>query len=98
MKQFLITSRLPEVFSEEFLSLIPEQRSTVNKLMGQGIILSYSLAADRSRTWIVMEAASEVDVIRYLSEFPLIKFMRPDIQELMFHHSLSFMLPNPSLN
>jgi hypothetical protein len=98
MKQFIVSSRLPEEFSQEFLSLIPLQRSTVNRLMSKGVILTYSVAADRTRLWVTLEAESEVDVIHVLSELPLIRFMRPEISELMFHHNLSFMLPHPSLN
>ena len=66
--------------------------------MNKGIILTYSLAADRGRLWITLEAESEVEVIQILSELPLIRFMRPEITELLFHHNLSFMLPHPSLN
>ena len=66
--------------------------------MNKGIILTYSLAADRGRLWITLEAESEVEVIQTLSELPLIRYMRPEIAELLFHHNLSFMLPHPSLN
>jgi hypothetical protein len=98
MKQFMIYSRLPEVLSEEFISLIPEQRAMVTSLMRKGTIISYSLSADRSQLWVIMDAKSEINVIEVLSEFPLIRFMKPDIQELMFHNSIYVNVPNLSLN
>ncbi|HNP48087.1 MAG TPA: hypothetical protein PKK99_01590 [Bacteroidia bacterium] len=98
MKQYIVTSKLPEEFTQEFLSLIPLQRAAVNRLMNKGIILTYAVAGDRSRLWITLEAESEADVIHNLSELPLIRFMRPEITELLFFHNLSFMLPHPSLN
>jgi muconolactone delta-isomerase len=98
MKQFMITSRLPEEFTREFLSRIPEQRSTVNRLLEEGTILSYSLSGDRSMLWTVLEAESEIDVLQVLAQFPLNRFMKSEITELLFHNSVSSLLPQPSLN
>jgi len=98
MKQFMIYTRLPENLSEEFISLIPKHRAIVNALMRKGIIISYSLSADRSQLWIIMDAKSEINVIEVLSEFPLIRFMKPEINELMFHNSIYVNVPNLSLN
>lgn len=98
MKQFMIFIRLPEVKTEEFNSLIPQQRSMVNSLMRKGIIISYSLSLDRTELWVVMDAASEINVIELLSEFPLIRFMKPEINELMFHNSIYVNVPRLSLN
>ena len=98
MKQFQITVQLPDEFSEEFISRIPAQRSMVNGLMRKGIILSYSLSMDRSRLWIVMEAESENNVIEILSRFPLIRYMAPEITELLFHNSVYINVPKVSLN
>ena len=98
MKQYLVYTALPSEFTEEFLSLIPEQRAMVNSLMRKGSILSYSLSADRSQLWIVMEAKSEISIIELLSEFPLIRFMKPEINELIFHNSIYVDIPKVSLN
>ncbi|MCX6290770.1 MAG: hypothetical protein NT126_03300 [Bacteroidetes bacterium] len=98
MKQFMISIKLTDEFTEEFISLIPEQRAMVNSLMRKGIITSYSLASDRSKLWVVMEAESEINVIEVLSEFPLIGFMKPEIIELMFHNSIYVNIPKVSLN
>lgn len=98
MKNYMVDIALPDVLSEEFLATIPKQRATVNQLMNDKIILSYSLAMDRSKLWTVIRAESESDVFDVLSEFPLIGWMRFDIYELAFNensfHKMNFMSLN----
>jgi hypothetical protein len=98
MKQFMIYIELPEAYSEEFISLIPKQRAKINSLMRKGIIVSHTLSLDRTQLWVVMDAASETNVIEVLAEFPLIRFMKPEIHELMFHNSIYLNVPKVSLN
>ena len=45
MKCFMITVALPGTFTPEFSSLIPPQRAYINKLMGRGIVSTYTLSA-----------------------------------------------------
>lgn len=59
MNQYMVDITLPEFISEEFMSLIPFQRSQVNRLMGRGILNSYSLSADRGRIWTVVNADTQ---------------------------------------
>lgn len=98
MKNYMVDIRLPDVLSEEFLATIPRQRATVNKLMEERIILSYSLAMDRSKLWTVIRAESESDVFDVLSEFPLIGWMRFDIYELAFNETAFRKMGYMSLN
>lgn len=98
MKEFMIIVTLPEVFSPRFMSLISDQRLTVAELMQEGVILTYALAGDRSKLWITMAADSEAEVLQHISRFPLARYMKSEIIELMFQHSASFVLPEPSLN
>jgi hypothetical protein len=98
MKEYMIIVGLPEIFSPRFISLIPEQRAVVNEMMNEGIILSYAFAANRSNLWIVMTAKGEAEVLRNIARFPLARYMQPEIKELMFQHSATFILPEPSLN
>lgn len=94
----MIYIQLPAELTEEFLSLIPKQRAMVNSLMRKGIIINYTLSSDRTQLWIVMDAESEINVIEILAEFPLIRFMKPEIHELMFHNSIYVDVPKVSLN
>jgi muconolactone delta-isomerase len=98
MKQFMAYIKLPDVMTEEFISLIPKQRAKINSLMRKGIIISYTLSSDRSQLWVVLDAESEINVLEVLAGFPLIRFMKPEIHELMFHNSVFVNIPTVSLN
>jgi hypothetical protein len=87
-KTFMVEFELPEDFSSDFMALIPEQRQVVDRLMTQGRIRSYALSMDRSVLWVVVEAASEFEVMELIASFPLADYMQPYISELMFHNSV----------
>ena len=98
LRQFMVEIKLPETFSEEFISLIPEQRLKINALMDAGVILCYTLDEPRTRLWTVIVAKSENAVMDILAQFPLIGYMNPAINELTFHHQSSLVMPSISLN
>ena len=86
-KSFMVEFELPETLGEDFLERIPEQRMFVDKLMTQGVIRSYALSIDRSVLWVILEAASEFEVMEIIAAMPLGGFMQPYISELMFYNS-----------
>jgi len=94
----MIDITLPEYLSEEFVSMIPLQRSIVNRLMGRGVINSYSLSMDRGKIWTVVNAETEKDAERTVGSFPLVRFMRYEIHELAFNNNIAQILPRFSLN
>ena len=98
MNQYMVDITLPRYLSEEFVSLIPSQRSQVNKLMGRGILNSYSLSADRSKIWTVINADTKKDAELTLGTFPLVKFMNYQIYQLAFNNNIAQILPRFSLN
>lgn len=89
---------LPEVFTQRFYELIPKQRSLVNKLLEQRVILSYSLDMDRKNVWAFIEAENELKVMDVLSSFPIIKDVKVTIQELAFLDIAPTHLPELILN
>lgn len=89
----------PKVFLEEFEQRIPHQRYMVNKLMEKGTILSYSLAADKGKLWIITHAASKTQVRNMISRLPLYDFfVEYIIHELMYSETVQVSMPQPSLN
>ena len=94
----MVEIKLPEVLTEEFISLIPEQRIKINALMDAGVILCYTLNLERSKLWTVIVAKSDVAVMDILAQFPMIGFMKAEINELTFHHQSSLVMPSISLN
>ncbi len=89
---------LPVEMNDEFMRKIPAQRLKVNELMENGKILSYSLSADRQKLWCILKVESELEVMELIADFPLIKYMDPTINELMFHHMVAARIPLFSLN
>jgi hypothetical protein len=98
MNPYMVIIKLPGELTEEFVLLIPKQRAHIDKLMDEGKILQYSLAADRSFLWVTVIAESEKMVLELLQTFPLIDFMSPVITELAFHNSVSNELPKLIMN
>jgi muconolactone delta-isomerase len=97
MEQYLVEIFLPE-FTEEFFELVPPQREYINKCMSKGSIRSYSLAADRSKLWVVFTTAGETEMLKTLNRFPIIKWINYKVYPLMFHNSMELMIPAISLN
>ena len=95
----MIEIELPKVLDEEFLALIPEQVEQINKFISQSKISSYALSLSRSRLWTTIEANSEVEVQEILAAFPLYKWMKCTIHNLMFNYqSSNVTFPPISLN
>jgi len=98
MKQFIADIELPDVLTEDFLKLIPEQRQVVDELLTNGKIYFYSLAFDRSRLWVGIRADNETEVWNILYSFPLIEYMNADVFELAFHNTEKIGVFELSLN
>jgi hypothetical protein len=98
MNHFIADIDLINPYSEDFVSLIPFQRQKIDTMMGEGVIVSYSLSLDRSKLWVTFIAASEEEVYNLIGSFPLIDFMEPTVYELAFHNSISNNFPVISLN
>jgi hypothetical protein len=98
MKTFMVEVRLPYDPSQEFFSLIPAQRAMVIDLLMKRKFLSYTLASDRSKVWIVMVAESEQDARALLARQPMDKYFSYLFTELMFHDMAGALFPSVSLN
>jgi hypothetical protein len=86
MKQeYMVEFNLPDVFVDEFISKIPQQRKQIEDLMTRGIVKSYSLALNYSKLWMIVSADTEFDIMKILEDLPLSNFMIPSIAPLMFH-------------
>lgn len=94
----MVEVRLPREPKQEFFSLIPAQRAMVIDLLTKRKFLSYTLAADRSKVWIVMIAPTESEAYELLQKQPMDKFFTYTFTELMFHDMAGAMFPAVSLN
>ncbi|MBI1224276.1 MAG: hypothetical protein GC192_03480 [Bacteroidetes bacterium] len=96
--QFMVDFTLPKVLSEEFLRQIPHQRAKVNKLFRDGKLVNYALSLDNSKIWATVNANSELDVLQFISQLPLTRFMRYKISLLTFYSGVNAEAPVFSMN
>jgi hypothetical protein len=98
MSTYKAEIELIDPFKPKFSKLIPQQRKRVDELMNAGLIVSYGLAMDRSKVWIVFEAKNIEEVWDALRSLPLYEFMIPDVFELAFYDTIHSGFPQLSLN
>ena len=98
MYEFMVDIDLPVPFNNEFISLIPEQREIINKLMSERVITSYAVSIEDGKLWTTIFAASDEAVVEILSAFPIISYVDYSISKLAFHNNVGFTAPQFSLN
>ena len=95
---YMVDFAMPDVLNEEFMNLVPFQRSAVNKLFMEGKLLNYALSLENSRLWAVFSANSELDVMDMISDLPLTPFMKVEISLLTFYNTMYPKMPEFSKN
>lgn len=99
MPTFVVSLRLPDSFEEEFLQLIPRHREFINQLLGEHVIETYAISADRSRGWVTMNGEDKKSVREVVEQFPLYDFFKSvEIDELFIFDSVASRFPHISLN
>ena len=98
MKQFMADITLPEVITQDFISLIPLHRLQVGILLKSGRLTNYGLSLDRSKLWAIFIGNSEEEVHNIINIFPLRKYMDVRLYELAFHEHPQLQFPIQSLN
>lgn len=98
MSYFLVELALPQPLPAELLAAIPEQRIKIDAMLHDQKLLSYSLAADRSKVWAVVSAADLFEAVHLLSDLPVLRFAKPIVTELAFYNAPQFVFPAISLN
>ncbi|HRI28072.1 MAG TPA: muconolactone Delta-isomerase family protein [Chitinophagales bacterium] len=88
MSLYMADINLPDNFSQDFLELIPYQRSHIDQLLTDGKVVSYSLAANRAKLWVIIEADNRREVQHILSSFPIYDYIRFTIMELAFYNQV----------
>lgn len=96
--QFLVDFTLPLNLDQNFVDLIPAQRTRVNECFADGQISSYSLSLEHAKLWAVVNAKQLSDVQTIIDSFPLSKYMEYKIFPLTFHQTLENMVMSFSLN
>lgn len=99
MPTYIVSLRLPDSFSEEFIALIPQHRILINQLLSEHIVEAYAISADRSRGWLTINSEDESGVEILLRKLPLYNyFSGVEIDELFIFDSVATRFPHISLN
>lgn len=98
MSAYLFQLELAEL-TEEVAAVIPVHREFINKLFAEGRILTYSVSANRTMIWCVINAEEEQEALQMVFAFPLYPFfLEITCHPLLFHNTLPATLPGISLN
>ena len=99
MSTFVVSIRLPEVFDEEFVALIPSHRAFINHLLNEKVVETYAISSDRSRGWVTITADDAAAVQSVVEQFPLYRYLHGvEIDELFIFDSVATRFPHISLN
>ena len=96
--EFMVEIDLPMPFSNEFISLIPEQRAVITKLFSDKLLTSYSVSLEHGKLWTTIIAETDNEVADILMDFPIIEYCEYKIFRLAFHNNSGFIIPQFSLN
>jgi hypothetical protein len=98
MNSYMVDIDLPELLSNEFIKLIPKQRSFVKKMMSEGVISNYSLSFDRKKLWVVINADTPLEAKTIVESFPIYNHIKYKINSLLFHETNITSIPHMWLN
>ena len=98
MKKYMIQIYLPDYLGDDFYNMIPKHRDYISVLIEKGSISNYSINAERTKGWIEMNAKSVDEVKNLINRFPIKKFIRYDINEIMIFDGEAYRLPKLVMN
>ena len=83
--EYMVEFVLPEFLDEKMTKTIPAQRKFVERYFQTGKLLSYTLAADRSKLWSVFYCQSEAELINLIEKMPMTRYFDYNYHEILFH-------------
>lgn len=98
MKKYMVQIYLPDYLGDDFYEAIPKHREYINVLIERGQIVNYCVNSEKTKGWIEMNAKSVDEIKNLISRFPIKKFIRYDINEIMIFDGEAYRLPKLVLN
>jgi hypothetical protein len=81
--RFMVTIGWRPGSHETIAERMPAEQAHVRELMAGGVIKAISIAADQSRVWLELEAASGEQARQTMTEFPLHPVMELELTRLL---------------
>ena len=95
--RYMVEFTIPDDFTQEMAESIPAQRNKVETYFYNGKLLSYTLAADRSKLWAIFVCHSEAELINLIENLPMTKYLDYNYNQILFHEMIT-KFPSFSLN
>lgn len=73
---------------DSFWELIPFHRRYINELMRDEKIVTYSVNQERSRGWVVLNAANKRQAMTFIDGFPIRPYINIQLDELFIFDSM----------
>jgi hypothetical protein len=96
LNKYQVTIRFE--MEEDFMSFVPPHRVYINALIEKNVIDYYSVSMETQRSWMIINAASKMEVEKILTKSPLYKFWTVEIDELFVYDGQTYRLPALQLN
>lgn len=86
MQLFLVEFDIAD-FDEDMARRIPEQHEVLLRLMQSGAVSHFAVSSDRQKLWVFFRVKDMSELLRIISSFPLINYLRPTFHPLLFQES-----------
>ncbi|MCS7000862.1 MAG: muconolactone Delta-isomerase family protein [Bacteroidota bacterium] len=86
MQLFLVEFDITD-FGDEMVRRIPEQHEVLLRLMQSGTVTHFAVSSDRQKLWVFFRVQDMSELLRTISSFPLINYLRPTFHHLLFQES-----------
>ena len=96
--QYMVAFTMPDLLTERFQQLIPEQRALVNEYFSDNVLVSYAVSLETGKVWAIFNGKDEEEVKVLITAMPLTRYMTFTIHFLTFYNILTAQLPNFSVN
>ncbi len=99
MSGFMVEIIFPKMLDEKFYEKLPDHRKMVNRLITEGVILSYALSSSKDKLWIAFSEKDEEKVKEIIYDSPISAyFLSISYTSLLYHEGISAEIPHVWLN
>jgi len=96
MQLFLVEFDIAD-FDDDLAQRIPEQHELLLRLMRSGTVTHFAVSVDRQKLWVFFRVQDMSELLRTISSFPMVNYLRPTFYPLLFQESAVRLAPQ-SLN
>lgn len=86
MQLFLVEFDIAD-FDDDMARRIPEQHEVLLRLMQLGTVSHFAVSSDRQKLWVFFRVKDMSELLRTISSFPLVNYLRPTFHPLLFQES-----------